>query len=771
MAGKQLTDVATLLRRRFSGFVLFVLITILILLLYAESPQWLDRLDLRIQDLMYDFRGNLSPGDQVIIVGIDDKAAENVGTWPWHRDLVADLIYSISLGEPKVLFLDTFLPTDVHQDTSGNTEALASLMRELHNVIVPIYFNLSDVSMSQLQPPAWVLKSAIRTSSEKPAASLSALQIFCPSEKIGAASRDVGHINMIVDADGVARKEPLLISYRGDYYPCASLQIAKNYLGAANEQLQINGKDILLKDILIPASGKGEMHLNYNGPAKTFTQVSAWDLLSGRIDPQLFFHRIVLVGPTGPGSTVIKTPVSEKMTSVERTANVLENIIHKNFLTPWSFWFDILLLVLIGVFCAVVLPNVSLLFRMVILTVFFFVVVNLSFILFSSIGVLTRPVYPVLEVFLFLAVAPAIKSKKTRETAEQVPAEPERGIAAATEEREPEKEEQITSELTAPVEVAEAATAQKESKPSTEILAAIARESRPPEEEKGAPEQDLTNFGRYRILEPLGRGAMGMVYKGEDPAIDRLVALKTIRLDLLASEDEIRELKERLIREAQTAGKLSHPNIVTIYDVGEETNLQYIAMEYLKGNSLDNLIKKKTEPSYRIVAKIMIQVCDALSYAHQNGVIHRDIKPANIMILDDFMVKVMDFGIARFGAASMTEAGVAFGTPSYISPEQLQGKPADRRSDIFSTGVVLYEFLTRRKPFQGEDMNSVMYGILNETPAPPSTLNDRIPVIFDRIVAKAMAKDPDERYQYASEISAILKEFVSSFIVTRAFRV
>ena len=440
MAGKDLTKIITLLRQRFSGFVLFVLIAIFVILLYGESPEWLDRLDLRIQDLMYDFRGSLSPGDQIIIVGIEEKPSEHASGWPWHRDRLADLVYSISVGEPRVLFLDMFLPPDVDEDTSGNTEVLASLMGELNNVIAPIYFSLSEVSMAESESPSWILKSAVEASAEKQAASFSALQIFCPSEQIGEAARDLGHINMIRDIDGLVRKEPLLVSYRGNYYPSSSLQIAKNYLGAEQGQLKIDHEKIVLKDISIPASRKGEMLINYNGPPKTFTHISASDVLSDRVDPQLFFHKIVIVGLAGSNSTQIKTAVSDKMTSVERTANVVENIIHKNFLTPGSFWFDILLLVLIGIFCAVVLPSVSLLFRMVILTVFFFVVVNLSFILFSSIGVVTKPLYPILEVFLFLLVAPAIKPKRVWRAEEQLPSEPESEAATEIGQIEPEEE-------------------------------------------------------------------------------------------------------------------------------------------------------------------------------------------------------------------------------------------------------------------------------------------------------------------------------------------
>jgi serine/threonine protein kinase len=242
-------------------------------------------------------------------------------------------------------------------------------------------------------------------------------------------------------------------------------------------------------------------------------------------------------------------------------------------------------------------------------------------------------------------------------------------------------------------------------------------------------------------------------------------------LDFPLSPTETAELKSRLIQEAKAAGMLSHPNIVTIYDVGEQEGLHYIAMEYLSGYSLEDFIKKKGELNYRIVARIVIQTCEALSYAHQHGIVHRDIKPANIMLLEDFHVKVMDFGIARLETTSLTKSNVALGTPQYISPEQLEGRQADKRSDIFSLGAVLYEMLTRRKPFQGENISSLMYRVLNYDPPPPSTINEKTPLIFDRIVSKAMAKKPEERYQNADEISQTLAEFVSSFVVTRGIRI
>jgi len=278
-----------------------------------------------------------------------------------------------------------------------------------------------------------------------------------------------------------------------------------------------------------------------------------------------------------------------------------------------------------------------------------------------------------------------------------------------------------------------------------------------------AKHPDVRSLGRYQIEGILGKGAMGTVYRGVDPAINRPVALKTIRLDFVNDPEEMAELKERLHREAQAAGKLSHPNIVTIYDVGSEGSLQYIAMEYLEGRTLEEMIKKKTRFNYRIIAQMISQICAALDYAHSQGIVHRDIKPANIMVLGDYRVKVMDFGIARVDSNSMTKTGIAMGTPNYISPEQLQGKEIDRRADLFSLGVVMYEMLLGRRPFKGENLTSLIYSILHHDPEKPSSVRPQIPLLFDHIIGKALQKDPQQRYQKASDITNDLHDFVESF--------
>jgi eukaryotic-like serine/threonine-protein kinase len=266
----------------------------------------------------------------------------------------------------------------------------------------------------------------------------------------------------------------------------------------------------------------------------------------------------------------------------------------------------------------------------------------------------------------------------------------------------------------------------------------------------------LDPLGRYEILQELGRGAMGVVYKARDPLIDRTVAIKSVDLDTSLEEGEAFE--RRFYREAKSAGRLNHLNIVTIHDVGRSGDSAYIAMEFLEGRSLREIIESGVVLPQEQIADIAAQIADGLACAHQNGVVHRDIKPANIMLLDSGTVKITDFGIALLPKGSRTIAGV-FGSPKYISPEQVVGKEADGRSDIFALGAVLYELLTGSPAFTASDLDAVLCQVINEVPAAPSTRNRNIAPGFDHIVAKAMAKHPDDRYPNAQEMAHDLRNF------------
>src|ERR1700674_3407032 len=273
----------------------------------------------------------------------------------------------------------------------------------------------------------------------------------------------------------------------------------------------------------------------------------------------------------------------------------------------------------------------------------------------------------------------------------------------------------------------------------------------------GAQEKPM--LGRYQVEKELGKGAMGVVYGGKDPKIGRVVAIKTMALSAEFEADELQDAKERFFREAETAGRLTHPNIVTIYDAGEEHDLCYIAMEFLKGKDLVPFTKQPNLLPPDKVLSIVERVADALGYAHSMGIVHRDIKPANIMYEPESdTAKVTDFGIARITDSSKTKTGMVLGTPSYMSPEQLAGKKIDGKSDIFSLGVTLYQMLSGRLPFEGESMTQLMFAIANNPHPPIRDFNAAPPAWIDAIIDKALAKDFDNRYQTGAGFAAAIRE-------------
>jgi serine/threonine protein kinase len=268
------------------------------------------------------------------------------------------------------------------------------------------------------------------------------------------------------------------------------------------------------------------------------------------------------------------------------------------------------------------------------------------------------------------------------------------------------------------------------------------------------------HIGRYEVEKRLGAGAMAVVYKAVDPLIGRTVAIKTIKIDSsIGIEQE--ELRQRFYREAKSAGNLNHPNIVTIYDIGEAGSVDYIAMEFVEGESLQEWIGKNPIPPLKQTLSIIEQVASGLDYAASHDIIHRDIKPANILLTLDMKAKIADFGIAKVSTSKFTQTGAVIGTPSYMSPEQAMGRTLDGRSDIFSLGVIFYEMLTGEKPFNGTNPSTIIYKILHEEPVQPQQLNVTLHPAFNDIVGRMLAKDPEKRYQNCTQLIQDLKNYSS----------
>jgi len=265
-------------------------------------------------------------------------------------------------------------------------------------------------------------------------------------------------------------------------------------------------------------------------------------------------------------------------------------------------------------------------------------------------------------------------------------------------------------------------------------------------------------FGRYEIVAELGRGAMGVVYKARDPQIDRLVALKTVSMWGQEPEEE-KEFRLRFTNEAQAAGRLHHPGIVSVFDVGEspENKDPYIVLEYVSGESLNRILAREKKLPLEKALKLAEEVADALDYAHAQGVIHRDVKPANILITQDGHAKIADFGIAKLNLAHFTLPGRVLGTPAYMAPEQLSGEGCDGRSDLFSLGVILYAMVTGHSPFQGNSATTVCFKVANREPVAASALDMTLPPQLDAVIARAMAKNASERYQRGSDFADDLR--------------
>jgi serine/threonine protein kinase len=275
-------------------------------------------------------------------------------------------------------------------------------------------------------------------------------------------------------------------------------------------------------------------------------------------------------------------------------------------------------------------------------------------------------------------------------------------------------------------------------------------------------ERSQVKLGRYEVVRELGKGAMGIVYLAKDPLIGRLVALKTIRVQS-NDDDEAKEFQQRFVREAQAAGILNHPSIVTVHDIGQDdtTGVSFIAMEYVEGQNLKEVLSQGRPIGFEQIGEIIAQVAEALDFAHSKGIVHRDVKPANIILLESMRAKITDFGIAKItSGGNLTTTGQFLGTPNYMAPEQIKGAPVDGRTDIFSLGICLYECLTRRKPFGGDSLTSISYKIVHENFPPLLEINPQIPDGYDEVVTQCLAKEPGKRYQRGKDLAAALRAVI-----------
>jgi eukaryotic-like serine/threonine-protein kinase len=629
--------------------------------------------------------------------------------------------------------------------------------------------------------------------------------ILEPIEVLSKTINSAGHGNKPVDSDGALRTEPLLADYYGQSVPSLGLMAALKGLNLSTTDVKVFEQDSVVQigKLRIGTNNQGVMRPFYYADKdgkSPFSYDSAFDVMSGKVQVGKYAGKVVLLGPTAAGVGVeFPTPLGRGMTPLEQTAHVTSSILSEHFVTlPW--WTDLmstLAVLLVAAYLVAILPRLSAGSAAVVTAVVFVVLLVSSYVLLSSYSRWLQFIFPaVLLIVGHLAlttkrflVTEAGKLKSDEESAEtnrmmglalqgqgqldmafdrfrRVPASDALldnmgNLALDFERKRQFNKAQAVYEHMASLDKnhkgLEAKLNRAKNLSETVILGGSgAHPGGTMLLDGGGVEKPM--LGRYQVEKELGKGAMGVVYLGKDPKIGRVVAIKTMALSQEFEGDELTDARERFFREAETAGRLQHQNIVTIFDAGEEHDLAFIAMEFLKGKDLVDFCKPGALLSVEKVLSIVERVAQALAYAHKQNVVHRDIKPANIMYaLDTDTVKVTDFGIARITDSSKTKTGLVLGTPSFMSPEQIAGRRVDGRSDLYSLGVMLYQMLSGVLPFRGDSMAELMYKIANEEAADVRTLRPELTAKVAHIVALALSKKPEVRYQDGDLLAADLR--------------
>jgi eukaryotic-like serine/threonine-protein kinase len=724
-----------------------------------------------------------------------------------------------SLGLSKEGTGLTFYNEMSQRETDLDNDAkLVGSIKKAGNVVLPVYFDTTS-SGTDKDAPAFIVKDSFKkVKGGDDDLALSSLNRYYKTNPLLPSLADVaaatGQANMFPDSDGSIRSQIHVVGYLKDtFFPSYPVAIVKTFKGLKDEDVSvILGDSVQFKvspslTIKVPAIDY-EMRtlLKWNaGPNVAFHQTSFSKVYKNEIQSDLFKNKIVIIGPTAAGvADLYVTPVSSKLPGIEFLANSVADILNQKFIArpKWVVYLEFFMLLIFGAYISYLLPKVKAGMGAVTTLGIFFAYMIFGMVLFfsSSIWLKISPPLLLLVIGYILIISKNFfTTEKTKDKVEADSVETNKMLGLSFQQqgmfdlalekfRRLPIDEEGTKDLLYNLGLDFERKRQFSKALSTyKLVVEDGNNFRDLDEripklkgaeatmifggsggghpgDIGATLLDMDTkptLGRYQVVGELGRGAMGVVYKGEDPKIHRTVAIKTVRLSDF-DEDMLEEMKERFFREAESAGLLTHPNIVTIYDAGEEHDLAYIAMEFLKGTDLDGYTQKDHLFPMRETLSIVAHVADALDYAHSKSIVHRDIKPANIMMLEETReIKVTDFGIARITTSSKTKTGVILGTPSYMSPEQVAGKKVDGRSDIFSLGVVLFELLAGEKPFTGEDMTALMYKVAREQHPSIRTINPKMPQVVEKIIDKALEKDPEKRYQRAGQMAEHLKMVIA----------
>ncbi len=699
-------------------------------------------------------------------------------------------------------------------DDLDNDRKLYQAMKHAGNVILPVSFDTSRHGRDQEVDP-FISKQALKNIKGLQDSASGSLMRFSMLKSVlptfAEAASGIGHLNLFPDQDDYIRDQAHVIEYlKHIYFPSFALAIVREYKGLKDNVTLVSEEDTDLKSapamtIRIPVAGPRMMTLiNWNqGPNIVFHQTPFSTVIKNKIHTSLFKDKIVILGSTSSGiGGQFLTPVSDHLSGIEVVANSVANILNQRFISrpPWVPIVELVSLVFFGLFLTMILPRMrAWLGGFITLGLLgCYCAFGISLFTSSHIWVKVTPsiimlsVGYVLIIFKHFIMTEKINAKKRPDFLEMNKMQgiffQQQGMLdlaldkfqnlPLTDDNTKELLYKLGLDYEKKRQFAKALSIYrliiKDCKAFRDLDQRISRlkdtegtmifgstDGKQPGDIASSSMATKPTLGRYELLGKLGQGSMGVVYKGRDPKMNRTVAIKAINLSEF-DEDTVDELKDRFFREAESAGILAHPNIVTIYDCGEENDLAFIAMEHINGEELEGHTKKGHLLPIRETLNIMAHVAEALDYAHANKIVHRDIKPANIMRKnEDHSIKVTDFGIARITSESRTQTGIVMGTPSYMSPEQVAGKKVDGRSDIFSMGVVLYEMLTGQKPFRGKDITSLMFKIAKEKHSSVRTLNPKIPPIVEKIIDKALEKELNKRYLRAGQMAEHLKKVVA----------
>ncbi len=768
----------------------------------ADNPlqRWL-------YDLSQRHHGAAGVDTAVVIVAIDEDSKAKLGSWPWSNSLNASVIEKLRTSGARVIGFTVPLQTGESDGSSAEEIQLEQAMKAHGRVVLPLEVSLRPNGDDTDRRITGLLNRAQRHFGDGTiAAALAGHVISDPGNKLFSAAAGVGHVVSPTDSDGTTRREYAAIKLNTVALPSLSLALSnlateqRDALVVTTDQLQLNAQRESL------ALGK-DLTFAPRFYKEGLPTISFWRVLTGEFDQQQVRDKVVLIGMTdGASADRIATPVGSipRIAAIAAATNSLlvEDIYHH---PVWASLLQTILAAGIVALCMATYSRFNNYLKGLIFisTALLFLVLDYWVMSHWSVTLNLVPHMVALLASWGLMWAlgnraftnkrdasPAISMDTLKTLALTLHGQGQLDLAYETLRRcQPNRDTlDLTYRLAADYErrrdilkaaqvyryISECDPAYKDAADKMVRLQQLIERPKPAASDAPKPLRNISKpkpveptpvrsstketLGRYEIERQIGKGAMGVVYLGRDPKINRVVAIKAIPLAEEFEDHDLVEARERFFREAEMAGRLNHPGIVTIFDAGEDHGLAYIAMEYIKGEHLSYYCEPNRLLPVRKALTLVIRVAEALNYAHLQNVVHRDIKPANIMFnIDTDALKITDFGIARLSDVSRTKTGIVLGTPSFMSPEQLEGRPLDGRSDLFALGVTMYQLLTGQLPFRADSMTRLMNNIATEPHPPIRSLRPELPPCLENIIDRCLAKAAEDRFQNGVDMAEALR--------------